>query len=276
MPIDSTSGFASHSQLLFRNKRPEELAMSATTPQIGLPQPRYESTLIAMLWTVFIVVCGIYAVFAFDYFISFAAGRDSLWLRLMATLVSEPFAYGPGSVHADQHEAYTEALRFMLMHTTTAAIALALGPFQFITAIRQRVPALHRAMGKIYLMAMLLSTFGNMGYLWMTSFERVYSGGPFAVGLWGLDLMVLLTGGLAYAAIRQRDIPRHRAWMAYNFSLLLTAPVLRILWVLYGLGMPELTQAEGNLAITTYLLPLCAMVGLLWLSFEKISAGRAP
>ncbi len=50
-------------------------------------------------------------------------------------------------MHLDQHAAYAEAQRCMLMHTAMAAIAMALGPFQFIASVRSRVPHLHRMMG---------------------------------------------------------------------------------------------------------------------------------
>jgi uncharacterized membrane protein len=176
-----------------------------------------------------------------------------------------------GSVHRAQHAAYSAGLPFMLMHTTLAAISMALGPFQFMNGLRQRRPALHRAMGKIYLLAEGLSMSGGIIYLAITGLDGVYTGAPFALGLWGLNAMVLVTGWLAYRAIRRGEVAQHRAWLAYNFGLLLTAPGLRILWALYGLALPGWTQAETNLAITTFLLPLCAMVGL-WC----LRAGRWP
>ena len=247
-------------------------ADAAALPGRRLPHDGY---LARLLWAGFIATCVVYAVFAFDYFLGFASGRDSLWLRFMAWAVSHDYAFGRGSVAVDQHAAYANGLRFMLMHTTMAAIAMALGPFQFLNGLRSRAPGLHRAAGRVYVIAMLLGTAGNLAYLSITSFDHVYTGPPFAVGLWGLDAMVLFTGALAVLAIRRRDIPRHRAWMALNFSLLLTAPGLRILWVLYGLAAPARTQGESNLAITTYLLPICMMVGLLWWAREQLREAPA-
>lgn len=220
------------------------------------------SPLAALLWNGFVLVCLFYAVLAADYFLSFAAGREGLWLRLLAWTVGEDYALGAGSVHRAQHAAYSAGLPFMLMHTTLAAIAMALGPFQFMDGLRQRRPALHRSCGKIYLLAELFSMSGGMIYLAITGLDGVYTGAPFALGLWGLNAMVLATGWLAYRAIRRGEVAQHRAWLAYNFGLLLTAPGLRILWALYGLALPGWTQAETNLAITTFLLPLCAMTGL--------------
>ena len=249
------------------------MSTSLALDSVG-PVPR-ASALVALLWTGFLLVCLFYAVLAADYFISFAAGREGLWLRLLAWSVGDEYALGAGSVHRAQHAAYSAGLPFMLMHTTLAAISMALGPFQFMNGLRQRRPALHRAMGKIYLLAELVSMSGGMMYLAITGLDGVYTGAPFALGLWGLNAMVLVSGWLAYRAIRRGEVAQHRAWLAYNFGLLLTAPGLRILWALYGLALPGWTQAETNLAITTFLLPLCAMVGLWCLSMGRWPAPTA-
>lgn len=244
------------------------MTASPVLPVAG-PADRGNPRLEALLWSGFALICLFYAVMAADYFISFAAGREGLWLRLMVWLVSEDYALGAGSVHRLQAAAYTAGLPFMLMHTTLAAVSMALGPFQFSRGLRARRPSLHRAMGKIYLLAELFSMSGGMIYLAITGLHGVYTGAPFALGLWGLNAMVLWTGWHAYRAIRAGEVAQHRAWLAYNFGLLLTAPGLRILWVIYGVALPGWTQAATNLAITTFLLPWCALVGLLWLTAEQ-------
>jgi uncharacterized membrane protein len=215
------------------------------------------------LWLVFAVACVFYALLAFDYFIAFAAGRDSWWLQIFSALVGRDHAMGPGSVHVQQHVVYTAGLNLLLMHTMTGAVALCIGPFQFLASFRRRYTALHRQCGKVYLASVVLSMVSGLGYLFTTPLTAVYSGAPFAIGLIGLDFMVLLTAGLAYRAIRQRDIERHRAWMAFNFGLILATPVLRLLWIVFAWALPSWDQAQANVAIMTFLLPLCVL-GLLW------------
>ena len=228
-----------------------------------------EVLVIRLLQGLFAALCVFYAVLAFDYFISFAAGRDGLWMRVFSIFVSEDYAHGPGSVHVDQNLAYSNGLRFMLMHTTMGAICMAIGPFQFIAAFRQRYRALHRNMGKVYLLAVGLSMFAGLAYLSITPFDKVYSGAPFAIGLVGLHLLVLYTGYKAYRTIRQRKITKHQQWMAMNYGLLLSTPVLRLLWIAFGIGFPHMNQAEANLAITTFLIPVSVMVGIVWLAAQR-------
>lgn len=243
--------------------------MSASTNSLrSAAKPGLEQPLHAVLWAVFAVTCVFYAVLAFDYFIAFGSDREGLWLRLFGALVGREQAFGRGSVHADQQMPYAAGFNFLLMHTTTGALAMALGPFQFMAAARRRYPRLHRDAGKVYLVCVVLSMIGGLAYLGTTPLDSVFSGAPFSIALAGLDVMVLFTAWLAYSAIRRRDIARHRAWMAYNFGLLLATPGLRLLWIAFGWLSPQMDQAASNLAIMTFLLPLCVSGMLLWLAAQ--------
>ncbi|MGR8946463.1 MAG: DUF2306 domain-containing protein [Gammaproteobacteria bacterium] len=229
----------------------------------------FEKTAITILKAIFASGCVFYAVMAFDYFISFALGRDGLWMQLFSATVSDEYAFGTGSVHVDQQAAYESSLRFLLMHTTMGAICMALGPFQFVASLRVKYRSLHRTMGKVYLVAVLLSMTAGLGYLSMTPFTQVFSGAPFAIGLVGLHFLVLYTAYKAYAAIRRKKIAKHQYWMAMNYGLLLSTPVLRLLWITFGLAFPSLNQAEANLAITTFLIPVSVLPALIWIAAQR-------
>ena len=195
-------------------------------------------------------------------------------MQLFSTIVSDDYAFGQGSAHLEQHAAYSDSLRFMLMHTTMGAVCMAIGPFQFIASLRQRLPMLHRNLGKVYLMGVTLSMFAGLAYLTVTPFEAVYSGKPFAVGLVGLDLLVLYTAFKAYRAIRMRKVIKHQQWMAMNYGLLLSTPVLRLFWVIFGVSVPNLNQEQANLAITTFLIPVSLMFALVWIAAQRPRSPR--
>ena len=249
--------------------------MSAV-PEKALGKPGLEHHVSNLLKLVFGVACVFYAILAFDYFVSFGAGREGLWIRLFAALVSREHALGAGSVHVDQAVPYRDGLHFLLMHTTMGAIAMALGPFQFSNRLRKRYPSAHRTAGKVYLVGAVLSMFGGLAYLATTPMQAVFSGAMFAVALAGLDVMVLLTAWLAYTAVRRRAFAEHRSWMAFNFGLLLATPVLRLLWICFGWAFPAQWQAATNLAITTFLLPLCVTGMLWWVAAQHGSARPRP
>jgi uncharacterized membrane protein len=108
-------------------------------------------------------------------------------------------------------------------HVAGAIGALALGPLQFSARIRSRRIALHRWIGRTYLVGVSV---GGLGGLYMACFAY---GGPVArFGFGVLALVWLYTGAQAYAAARRRAIVTHRAWMVRNFALTFAAVTLRI------------------------------------------------
>ena len=108
-------------------------------------------------------------------------------------------------------------------HAFFGAIALALGPLQFHRGILAHHRARHRLTGKIYLSASL--TTGVAG-LYMS----FYSDGGMVthLGFGLLAVFTLTTTTLAYAAIRRREIRRHREWMIRSYALVFGAVTLRI------------------------------------------------
>jgi uncharacterized membrane protein len=108
-------------------------------------------------------------------------------------------------------------------HFIGGAIALALGPFQFLDAIRARHLTLHRWLGRLYLSAIIL---GGVTGLVLAALSQ---GGVVAhLGFGLLAIAWLSTSAAAYAAIRKGRIAEHRRWMTRSFALTLAAVTLRI------------------------------------------------
>jgi uncharacterized membrane protein len=141
-------------------------------------------------------------------------------------------------------------------HAFFGMVALGVGPFQFRRGILLGRPRLHRTLGTIYLVSALLT---GMAGLYMS----IYSlGGPithFGFGILALGL--LTTSTMAWARIRQGNIPRHREWVIRSFALLFAAVTLRLwlplltgvfgefelayLWVSWLCWVPNLLVAEA-------------------------------
>ncbi len=108
-------------------------------------------------------------------------------------------------------------------HIGLGALALAIGPFQFLTQVRARAPELHRAMGRIYVASCLLS--GLCGIVLAVNTAM----GPVAMaGFSGLGLCWLVTTSLAFSKALRRDFTAHRAWMVRSYALTYAAVMLRI------------------------------------------------
>jgi uncharacterized membrane protein len=111
----------------------------------------------------------------------------------------------------------------LVLHIFTAAVALVLGPWQFIASVRAK-RRLHRTIGRVYLLAGVLpSAVAAIPVALWTGRLLTQVGLTTAAVLWGV------TGALAYRAARRRDFTAHRAWMMRNYALTFLAVTARVL-----------------------------------------------
>jgi hypothetical protein len=111
----------------------------------------------------------------------------------------------------------------LVAHIFTAAVALVVGPLQFVPKVRAR-KRIHRTLGRVYLLA------GVLPSAVAAIPVAVWSGRLLTqVGLTTAAVLWLITGGLAYRAARRRDFMNHRAWMMRNYALTFLAVTSRIL-----------------------------------------------
>jgi len=131
----------------------------------------------------------------------------------------------------------------LFVHAFSGGIALLLGPFQFLQKLRDRHPALHRWMGRIYLTGILFA-----GLSAFIIAPGMISGLVGEVGLMTLATLWLWTGLMAYINIRAGNVEIHRQWMIRNYALTFAATTLRLwLGILIGTQIPFLeTKYAGN------------------------------
>ncbi len=113
----------------------------------------------------------------------------------------------------------------LFVHAFSGGVALILGPFQFLDGFRKRRQNLHRWMGRIYLLGILL---GGLSAFIIA--PGMISGLVGEFGLISLAILWLWTGAMAYRSIRNGDVESHREWMIRNFALTFAAATLR-LWL---------------------------------------------
>lgn len=184
-------------------------------------------------WVVALIAVG-YFPLAFTYFWHFFdPGAPRLQDALQGSAVGHDFAYGHGSVVALRAEDYRAHRVVMLVHTSAGALALALAMLQYSARLRRR-PGVHRWVGRTYLLLMGVSMAAAYGFLVAAPQIDYFGGSAFDLQLWVLASSTVASAGLALVAIRRRDLVSHRAWIGMNIAFMLTAPLLRVLWV--GLG----------------------------------------
>ncbi|MFD2206136.1 DUF2306 domain-containing protein [Kiloniella antarctica] len=183
-----------------------------------------------------------------------SVAKKGFWLLLMLSatgiaLLSTRFLLpDPPHVGPDIIDNFMDHKPAFLTHVLGSLIALLIGPWQFVSTIRRRWPQLHRWMGRIYMIAVLLGGIGGFIVAWTTS------SGPVAVaGFALLSVIWLFVTGKGYQSVRAGRYAEHRMWMIRSFALTAAAITLR-------LGLP-IAPAMGVEFQTGYI----AMSWLSWL-----------
>ena len=143
--------------------------------------------------------------------------------------------------------------RFWLFaHTTAGLVATLLGPLQFIRRLRETRPALHRATGKVYLVAVLVAASCALVLAVTSQISALYE--------WGLVLgasLWLTTGAMAYAAARQGRFSQHRAWMVRNYTVTFFFITFFVAFdIAQAAGATDITLVAGPLVVACLVFPL--------------------
>jgi uncharacterized membrane protein len=105
----------------------------------------------------------------------------------------------------------------VVLHIVSVTVYCILGPFQFVPGFRRRRPGWHRAAGRLLVPSGLGVALSG---LWMTLFYPMPYGGDLLVGfrlVFGSAMAGCIVLGVA--AVRRRDITRHRAWMIRGYAI---------------------------------------------------------
>lgn len=216
-----------------------------------------------VLFAVFAIMAALYALSSIEYFISFSSKSAPMWEGVLALLTSAGFTQGAGSVRVEMYDIYSANRIALQVHATTGSTMLLLGIFQFSTAFRRKFPAWHRTMGKVYVVLALPTGIGTLFYLYNVPPTSVFSGPVFSIALIGLALGMMAATWMAYRTARARNFEAHRAWMLQSYFYILSAPILRAVWVPVYQANSGMTHWDNNLyalAPTTALIAMGPLV----------------
>jgi uncharacterized membrane protein len=107
-------------------------------------------------------------------------------------------------------------------HVLFGPLALVAGPLQFRRDILARRRALHRNIGRVYVVSAIMT--GAIG-LYMAPYSHGGMVTHLAFGL--LSVVTIFTTGMAYARIRAFHVAAHREWMIRSLALIFAAVTLR-------------------------------------------------
>lgn len=112
---------------------------------------------------------------------------------------------------------------WLYLHISGGSIALLTGPLQFHQKFRNRYRVIHRWLGRVYLIGILIGAIGGI-VIARTS----PAGLTGTIGFSALALLWMYTGWQAYSTIRQGKEVQHQHWMIRNYALSLAAVTLRL------------------------------------------------
>ena len=146
--------------------------------------------------------------------------------------------------------------RLLIPHTLAGILALLIGPINFSSRIRQRYLQLHRILGRIYVVSVLIGSFTGIA---------LASGRP---GLPGTAMQAaawMVCTAAAFMTARNRQIAAHRQWMARSYAVTFTFVSSRVLnlWPRYWSHLGDTLAAVGVIAFTLASL-LIVDVGINW------------
>ena len=142
---------------------------------------------------------------------------------------------------------------WLLLHLSAGMLALLIGPFQFIAAIRKKYVKVHRFMGKTYLICVLLGAIAAYYLAFTSQINIVYAG-----GLTSLATVWLTTGLMAFISIKKGRTNLHREWMVRSYVVTFGFVTFRLFDELLTNYYPSIPQPDrlALLSWTCWAIPL--------------------
>lgn len=190
----------------------------------------------------------------------------TLWISLFVTVflfiayvVIQYFFVSPkesGVVQgklATPHFPYKPWIGFLYVHIVAGCTAFIIGPFQFLKRPVGKGAARHRKLGYIYVLSIVLAGLAGMYLCWFAT-GGIISG----LGFFMLDLLWLVTTGMALRKVLQKKFTAHRQWMIRSYAVTFAFVTFRLyllpFTLLFGLSIQTAIQIASWLCWITNLL----------------------
>jgi uncharacterized membrane protein len=146
----------------------------------------------------------------------------------------------------------------LVLHIAGGVLALTVGVVQLWLGLTNRVAALHRALGKVYVGVIIVGSIAGF-YLALTISGNV----PYAAGLFSLCVAWVVTTSMAVFAIRRRHLLQHREWMIRSYAVTFAFVTFRVgVDALIGRGL-SFGDAQTIMSWACWAIPLVLLEPLL-------------
>src|SRR4051812_34871375 len=109
---------------------------------------------------------------------------------------------------------------WLIPHGITGALALFLGPLQFLKRLRQRFLTWHRLAGRTYMIGVAVAA--PLGiFIEYLKYANGVGSLRLVIATLGFGTLFLVTTGIGFLKVKQRQIQQHRRWMTRSFAVAL-------------------------------------------------------
>ena len=164
------------------------------------------------------------------YFVALLEGNTAQWNEIL-----------PG-LYDRQTESATIGIG---VHFAAGGIILILGCIQLIQSVRVKYPALHRWLGRVYVLASLLTAIGGLIFILV---KGTIGGWVMNIGFAGYGLLMLLAAVETFRHARAGRFDTHRAWAIRLFALAIGSWLYRMdygFWFLFTDGLWHTSTFTG-------------------------------
>ncbi|MEN0004104.1 MAG: DUF2306 domain-containing protein [Bacteroidota bacterium] len=144
------------------------------------------------------------------YFVALLEGNTAQWNKVL------PGLYDEGT---------RSATIGIGIHFAAGGIILILGSIQLIEQVRVRFPMVHRWLGRVYVLASLLTALGGLAFIFI---KGTIGGLVMDIGFACYGLLMLLAAVETYRHARARRFEQHRAWAIRLFALAIASWLYRM------------------------------------------------
>ena len=142
---------------------------------------------------------------------------------------------------------------WLFPHVVCGVLAAILGPLQFWPKMRRDYLPFHRVAGRIYVVAVLVGAIASVGMAATVGPDDA----AYAFGLIGLALAWVTTTGMAFIAIRRKNLAQHKQWMVRSYVVTFAFVTFRLVSDLMKAGhMLSSHERSALMAWASWAIPL--------------------
>lgn len=156
------------------------------------------------------------------YFVALLEGNTGQWNRVLPGLYDETTRSATTGIG---------------VHFAAGGIILVLGCIQLLRSVRRRYPALHRWVGRLYVLAAILAALGGLVFIFL---KGTIGGLVMDIGFTGYGVLMLLAAFETFRQARAKRFDTHRAWAIRLFALAIGSWLYRMdygFWLLFTDGL---------------------------------------